>query len=126
VCFARNFQFQPLAPRPSGKILSLLMNTNFEKKELQKILDQAVIYRCACPAQLAELMLSARKVYDYEQRCLNETENNLPETHHAISRAVEQSHAIYEDCLEHILEIEGWDRETLEMPEGLREKARAD
>jgi len=74
---------------------------------------------------VAELILDARKVHAYEQRCLEE-ENNLPETHETISRAVEAAHRIYEECLDRVLDIEEWDRETLEMPEGLRKKARLD
>ena len=32
----------------------------------------------------------------------------------------EQAHRIMEVCLKDVLEFEGWDMETLEMPAGLR------
>lgn len=40
--------------------------------------------------------------------------------HKSIAKAGLQAHAILEDCMDEILELEGWDRETLRMPEGLR------
>ncbi|MCK7490431.1 MAG: hypothetical protein MZW92_00430 [Comamonadaceae bacterium] len=42
-----------------------------------------------------------------------------------IAESTQQAHALLEDCMEKVLEIEGWDRETLRMPEGMRRK-RAD
>lgn len=99
------------------------MQKKFSDEELRTIIDQAVTYRCACPSQVAELLLKSRSVHDYEQRCLTE-ENNLPETHHAISKAVAEAHVLYEECLDQVLDIEGWDKASLVMPEGLRQKAR--
>lgn len=99
------------------------MKKKFSDEDLRRIVDQAVTYRCACPAQMAELILKSRSVYEYEQRCLQE-DDNLPETHRAISETVLQTHVDFEDCLERVLDIEGWDLQTLEMPEGLRKKAR--
>ena len=101
------------------------MEKRFSDTELRTIIDEAVTYRCACPAQVAELLLKSRSVYDYEQRCLSE-ENNLPETHRAISKTVEEAHVLYEECLDHVLELEGWDKNNLVMPAGLRKKARLD
>lgn len=102
------------------------MEKKFKDEALRLIIDQAITYRCACPAQVAELILKSRAVYDYETKCLEKEEDNFPETHRSIAQTVAKTHAIYEDCLNHVLEIEGWDRETLEMPEGLRKKAKVD
>jgi hypothetical protein len=99
------------------------MKEQFPDTYLRAIIDEAVTYRCACPAQVAELILKSRSVYDYEQRCLSE-EDNLPETHHAISKTVEEAHRLYEKCLDEVLDLEGWDKDNLVMPEGLRKKAR--
>lgn len=101
------------------------MKEIFTNKQLRTIIDQAVTYKCACPAQVAELILKVREVYRYETRCLEE-ENNVPETHRLIAKTVEQAHNRYEDCLDRVLEIEQWDRDTLQMPEGLRHKAQLD
>lgn len=101
------------------------MKEKFTHTQLRTIIDQAVTYRCACPAQVAELILKARDIRDYELRCLQE-ENNLPDTHRLIADTVEKAHEQYEDCLDRVLEFEGWDRDTLKMPEGLRQKTRLD
>lgn len=95
------------------------MKIHFSKHELDKIRDQAMVYRCACPAQLSELLTSVRRVYDYELKCL-EKKDSLEETHLAISEAVRACHAILEDCLDRVLDQEQWDRETLDMPPDLR------
>jgi hypothetical protein len=44
----------------------------------------------------------------------------LADTHRCIADAVERAHAVLEDALDEVLRIEGWDKESLVMPEGLR------
>lgn len=42
------------------------------------------------------------------------------QVHARIAEASEQAHRIMEACLKDVLELEGWDMATLEMPAGLR------
>jgi hypothetical protein len=41
--------------------------------------------------------------------------------HHRIAQATIEAHRIMETCMQDILRIEGWDQETLKMPDNLRE-----
>lgn len=79
------------------------------------------MYQCACPAQVATTILELRDLHDYQLRCeaIPETDRNV---HAAIARAAEEVHARMERCLVEVLEIEGWDRASLTMPESLRKK----
>lgn len=103
-----------------------MLTKKFDDNSLRLIIDQALTYRCSCPAQVAELILKSRAVYDYEVGCMEKAEDNLLETHRSIAKTVAETHSIYEACLDHVLDLEGWDKETLEMPEGLRKLARID
>lgn len=103
-----------------------MLKKQFDDEALRLIIDQALTYRCACPAQVAELILKSRAVHDYEVQCLENADDDLPDTHRAIAQTVGQAHELLEACLDHVLHLEGWDRETLEMPEGLRKKVRMD
>ncbi|MEN3373731.1 hypothetical protein [Dechloromonas sp. ZS-1] len=40
--------------------------------------------------------------------------------HQRIAAAAIDAHARMEACLDEVLDLEGWDRVTLRMPEGLR------
>jgi hypothetical protein len=83
-------------------------------------MDEASVYLCACPAQVCRQILGLRGLYDYQQDCLSTNDTNA-ELHHRIAEATEEAHARMEDCLDEILTLEGWDRVTLKMPEGLRQ-----
>ncbi len=93
----------------------------FSDIELEKIIDEGMIYMCACPAQLAEALRKVRQLYRYQVSCLTEPRND-PIVHNAIAESSALAHQQLEDCMERILEIEKWDRATLSMPVGLRRR----
>lgn len=93
----------------------------FTDTEVEKIVDEGLIYMCACPAQVAETLRKVRNMYRYQLSCLRSPENDF-RVHEAIAAVSVQVHAQLEDCLEAVLAIEQWDRKTLSMPVGLRER----
>ena len=97
------------------------MKTRFSAMQISRIIDQALIYQCACPAQVATTLLELRDLYDYQLMCRN-ADADARAVHEAIAAATEEVHARMEACLDEVLALEGWDRETLEMPAGLRKK----
>lgn len=93
----------------------------FSSEQLTKIIEEATIYMCACPAQVAEQILRLREVIRYQEEC--ETQPDAESVvHKTIAQAGEQALAILESCLDRVLDMEGWDRATLTMPEGLRQR----
>lgn len=98
------------------------MKEQFTAAQVSKVLDQALVYQCACPAQVCRAIFELRELYDYQKNCGNEADQDR-QVHERIALATERAHAEMEDCLERVLEIEGWDRATLAMPEQLRKKA---
>ncbi|GAB1489691.1 hypothetical protein MASR2M8_21440 [Opitutaceae bacterium] len=97
------------------------MNERFSTSQISKVIDQALIYQCACPAQVCRAIFELRELYAYQVDCANDTANDRL-VHETIAASTEQSHALMEQCLARILEIEGWDLTTLTMPESLRKK----
>ena len=93
----------------------------FTDQELEQIVEEATIYMCACPGQVAVQLRSLRELFRYQSRCEIEPGNDL-RVHRTIAEATQRAHALMEECMERVLEIEGWDRTTLKMPEGLRRK----
>jgi hypothetical protein len=93
----------------------------FTDKELGRIIEEGMIYMCACPAQVSEAMRKLRELHRYQQQCLTKPSNNAA-VHTAISASTIQAHAILQDCLDHVLELEQWDRATLAMPPNLRKR----
>lgn len=93
----------------------------FTDSELDKVIEQAMIYMCACPAQVADAMRKLRELYRYQQRCMENPENSIA-VHSLIAQSTLQTHSLMQDCLEQVIELEGWDRTTLEMPAGLRKR----
>jgi hypothetical protein len=93
----------------------------FSDAELQSIIDEGMIYMCACPAQVAESVLKLRSLLQYQLRCITDPENE-PAVHAAIAKSTIQSHEIMQDCLNTVIALEKWDRSTLKMPEGLRKR----
>jgi len=93
--------------------------TRFDENQLRHIIDQAMIYMCACPAQVANEILQLRRLHAYQRDCL-ERDGVLDTVHEHIAAATEEAHARMEECLDAVLELEGWDRDSLEMPAGLR------
>lgn len=93
----------------------------FSDQELEQIVEEATIYMCACPGQVAVQLRALRELHRYQLCCQNEPDND-GRVHCVIAESTERAHATMEDCLEQVLLIEGWDRQTLKMPEGLRRR----
>ncbi len=98
------------------------MNPKFTAAQISQVIDQALIYQCACPAQVCRTIFELRELHDYQLNCADDDANDR-QVHFAIAEATEKSHALMETCLERVLQIEGWDMATLTMPESLRKKA---
>jgi hypothetical protein len=94
----------------------------FTATQLATINEQASIYMCACPVQVSKEINSLRKLFDYQYVCLKNSNGEVQsQVHERIAEASQKAHQIMEQCLDEVLDIEGWDRTTLAMPEGLRE-----
>jgi len=91
----------------------------FSDADLQKIVEEGLIYMCACPAQVAEAIRKIRELHRYQADCLNDPENDS-EVHRTIAMSAARVHAEMQDCMEKILILEKWDRTTLTMPPHLR------
>jgi hypothetical protein len=98
------------------------LEQRYSAADISRIIDQALVYQCACPAQVATTLLELRDLYDYQVKCRDDDDANR-RVHEAIAAATEEAHARMERCLDHVLEIEGWERATLTMPEALRKRA---
>ena len=96
------------------------LDIRYTNVQLEHILEEAMIYMCACPAQVSEQLLLLRKLFDYQKSCITKG-SLLAEVHRRIADATCIAHAEMEQCLADVLTIEGWDPQTLTMPEGLRE-----
>ena len=99
------------------------MKQQFDSSQISKVIDQSLMYQCACPAQVCKAIFELRDLHRYQMDCLNDSINDV-QVHSAIALAAEQSHALMEACLTKVLELEGWDVASLEMPEPLRTKIR--
>ncbi|NHC06411.1 hypothetical protein DFR40_1727 [Azonexus fungiphilus] len=97
------------------------LTKRFSDRELEQIVEEATIYMCACPGQVAAQLRSLRELFRYQLQCEVEPGNDLA-VHRAIADATARAHVVMEACMEEVLAIEGWDRKTLQMPEGLRRK----
>lgn len=111
---------------PDAEAVSLSLR--FSDDQLSRIRDEAMVYQCACPAQVAEALQKLRRLHEYQLNCLTLGDGSDPPagtgetTHRAIALAVARAHQTMEKCLDEVLEFEGWDRDTLRMPEGLRKR----
>ncbi len=97
------------------------MQEQYTSAQISKVIDQALVYQCACPAQVCRAIFELRDLFDYQVSCANDTANDRL-VHDAIAAATERSHEAMEACLTKVLEIEGWDPQTLTLPEALRRK----
>ena len=93
----------------------------FSDQDLTQIVEQSLIYMCACPAQVAQALRTVREMHRYQLNCLTDASND-PRVHQAIADTATFTHAQLEDCMEKILVIEQWDRATLTMPPHLRKR----
>ena len=94
--------------------------TRYSSQQLEHILEEALIYMCACPAQVSEQLLQLRKLFAYQKNCISKVAP-MPEVHQLIADATRKAHAELEQCLCDVLQMEGWDLQTLTMPAGLRQ-----
>lgn len=102
----------------------MIFQQRFSDLQLEQIIEEAAIYMCACPGQVAVELRNLRTLFRYQYECEQDPANDKV-VHRAIAEAALRAHALMEDCMDKVLEIEGWDRETLRMPEGMRRR-RAD
>ncbi len=98
------------------------MKEQFNASQISKVIDQALVYQCACPAQVCRAIFELRELYEYQINCANDSVNDAL-VHTTIAKATENAHALMEACLNQILEIEGWDKNLLLMPEALKKKS---
>ncbi len=94
--------------------------TRYSNRQLEQILEEAVVYMCACPAQVCEQLLQLRKLFEYQTACISKG-SLMAEVHCRISNATVKAHAEMEQCLSDVMQMEGWDPQTLTMPFGLRQ-----
>lgn len=99
----------------------MVYEERFSDVELAQIISEGLIYMCACPAQVAEAVRKVRELYRYQMNCLKDSENEST-VHQTIAQTAAATHGQLQDCMEQILVLEKWDRETLQMPEYLRVK----
>lgn len=97
------------------------LNIKFDDTKLVKIKNQAIIYQCACPAQVVDSLFSSRELWRYQDKCEN-TSNTDVKVHKRIKQSIEQIHAELEKCLEDVLIMEEWDMESLKMPQTLKKR----
>lgn len=99
------------------------MNTQFTDEQLSHIIDQSLIYQCACPAQVAKHIIGLRDLYAYQENCLNQTDTDVA-VHQRIALDAARAHAALEECLQAVLVLEKWDMHTLQMPVSLQKAPR--
>lgn len=92
------------------------MEKQFTAEQVRKITEQAAAYQCACPAQVCELISHVPNLYSYQESCLNRNDMDR-KVHQVIAQRTENIHDLLEQLLDEVLDLEGWDRETLELPE---------
>lgn len=98
------------------------MQYHWSDEQIAHIIDQALVYQCACPAQVGEKIVALRRLYNYQQNCLELTDIDR-RVHSCIAEAVAETHARMEACLQDVLELEGWDQQTLSMPPQIKQRA---
>jgi hypothetical protein len=100
------------------------MESQFSDQQLSHIIDQSLIYQCACPAQVAKHLIGLRDLYEYQQNCLNQTETDKA-VHQRIASDAQRAHTALEECLHQVLLLEEWDMTTLAMPASLQKTPRS-
>lgn len=98
------------------------LKQNYSDRQLEKIVDEATIAMCACPAQVAGMISKLRQLFAYQKNCGERGSSEVSEAvHERIALATSEAHQLMEQCMQDILRIEGWDETTLDMPAGLRQ-----
>lgn len=93
----------------------------FSDAELNTVIEQGMIYMCACPAQVADALRKLREMLRYQKCCLENPQNDH-RVHTAIANSVTLAHETLQRCLDEVIALEKWDRTTLEMPPDLRKR----
>lgn len=96
------------------------LQSKFSDNDLESIVEEAAIYMCTCPGQVASEVRSLRNLIRYQRDCIH-SGNPLHKVHQTIATSAAEAHALMENCLLQVLEIEGWDTQTFKMPQGLRQ-----
>ncbi|MEQ1621330.1 MAG: hypothetical protein ABL919_07980 [Methylococcales bacterium] len=98
------------------------LDNKFTALQLAIINEQASLYTCACPVHISMQITNLRKLFDYQKTCLDMPSESEVHTqvHEKIAAVTKQAHQLMEQCLDEILELEGWDRTELQMPAGIR------
>ena len=99
------------------------MSMQFDDEKISRILDQSLVYQCACPAQVCKTIIGLRELYEFQEHCLDQSDTDK-QVHQSIANSVAVGHEEMEACLEKILELEGWDRESLTMPDNIKKTQR--
>jgi len=99
------------------------VETKFTDAQLSHIIDQSLIYQCACPAQVAKHLIGLRDLYAYQQGCLNQTDTDVA-VHQRIASDAARAQSVLEECLHAVLILEKWDMQSLEMPSSLQKTPR--
>lgn len=99
----------------------IVLEQQFSDEQLKHVLEQSIIYSCACPAQVCKALLQERELFTYQAKCLNLTFTDAA-VHRTIAESVQATHRVMEECLVKVLKLEGWDLETLTMPEALQKR----
>jgi len=102
-------------------MVPLELNPRFSDEALLSIIEQSAVYVCACPAQVCSQLMSQRELFKYQLQCLNKTEIDI-QVHQSIAETLIKTHADLECCLKNVLELEGWDMNTYQMPEDLQKR----
>jgi hypothetical protein len=106
-----------------SKLKGAVLNVQYTDAQLSHIIDQCLIYQCACPAQVVKHLIGLRDLYAYQENCLNQTDTDVA-VHQRIAVDTARAHAVMEECLRAVLLLEQWDMDTLQMPTSLQKKPR--
>lgn len=98
-----------------------MLRKEYSDAELDRIVEEAMLYMCACPGQVASEIRRLRELIAYQQQCERQADN-IGAVHACIVQHAIEAHRLMEACLHEVLTLEGWDSQTLQMPEGLRRR----
>jgi hypothetical protein len=98
------------------------LDNKFTALQLALINEQAAIFECACPVQVSIQISNLRKLFDYQKQCMDGTvESEMQaQVHQKIAQVTKHAHQLLEQCLDEILDLEGWDKDKMEMPASIR------
>lgn len=106
---------------PDTPVPPIVLHKKFSEVQIIRILEQAAIYACACPAQVCKAINQQRSLFNYQARCIDNSATDLA-VHQRIAESTQRTHAELEACLQDVLDLEGWDMTTLTMPKGLAKR----